>query len=925
MVRWILSLASDARNSPQPGQHGFFTAEATPGIDPSLVILTAEYTDRGNVTTESDDQVIPSLKSESSILLHSKRKRAAFADRTQGGTQVDVFEGGVGLVARLKPHGWIAFDELRLGEVDRITVQLEVSLPISGRMVLCEDSPQGRELGSIRWSSEESEFSGRYRSVTIPVTPQPGLTNLYVVYQTDLAAVIPSSGIRSSTETPTPDLSIAWIEFHESAATQQKKLQAKAKIKKILLIPTKLDHPWATHMYSDVCRLMAATLNLTPGVEAVVSPDLDWPKDESLLEDIDAIVYYSRPAGDILLASPHRSQAEKLLQRGVGFSAIHWSTGAETNIGPVYESILGGWFNFEFSGLVVDQQPLQQVAPDHPICRGWDSYLLRDEFYLNLRFHPDAIPMLKVHTQGQDQTVAWVHHRTDGGRSFGTTLGHFHENFADERFRRMLSNGILWTAGVEIPVSGLPVEIPDSLVKLEDPTLVQRSKEWTFAELRPLLLKSQRQIGWTPSFDVGQRLFQKASCSTCHQIGAQGATSFGPDLTDIRVKMAVSDDPQGALLKSILEPSIEIEDRYRSELIRLDDGAILSGFVKEDKEGKILIADDPLQPARLKEISIDQIEDRRKSEASFMPGGLLNSLSEFEILELLTYIESGGNSAYVSYVPTPSVLEPWADSNLPVKHDLHVWLDASRINPARASVGLPEFQDGSLVGVWQDASGNHQDFLQRRLESQPRFRSVREGNWVEFDGSDDLLATTTNGLRTQGFTAMIVVAPNHNRDWPGLLSANAFGKNDYQSGFNIDLMNEPTSSWQTLMSEGPGYQGVINMMTEDHPWGNFQIVTLRSQPGREGVLLRINGRSQLRRDRPDAMLQLDELTLGARYWSNDPLIPPYNRGFLDGRVVQVLLYKRPLSEEELVANEVYLWSSNRSLLETERLKQSDGR
>jgi hypothetical protein len=60
---------------------------------------------------------------------------------------------------------------------------------------------------------------------------------------------------------------------------------------------------------------------------------------------------------------------------------------------------------------------------------------------------------------------------------------------------------------------------------------------------------------------------------------------------------------------------------------------------------------------------------------------------------------------------------------------------------------------------------------------------------------------------------------------------------------------------------------------------------------------------------------MDDLTVAARYWSNDANIPPFNRGFLAGRYVQVLLYDRPLSDEELIANEVFLWQSNQPLLD----------
>ncbi|MEZ6089696.1 MAG: LamG-like jellyroll fold domain-containing protein [Pirellulaceae bacterium] len=379
--------------------------------------------------------------------------------------------------------------------------------------------------------------------------------------------------------------------------------------------------------------------------------------------------------------------------------------------------------------------------------------------------------------------------------------------------------------------------------------------------------------------------------------------------------MAVEDDPPGAILRSIVEPSAHIDEQYRSEIFQLDDGTILSGLVKGEAKGQLLIASNPQQPEEVREIELEQIERRRKSDVSLMPLGLLNNMGEQDIADLLTYVEAGGNANYFAYRNASVPRESWSDPHLPVQSGLRLWLDAGRINDGRAAKGMTELIDGGSVGLWPDASGQGWNARQRQSESQPLFRSTINGNWVEFDGENDYLTATPARLKTLEFTAMLVVAPNHNRGWPGLISANALGRNDYQSGFNVDLMHESTASWQTIMSEGPGYPGVVNMMHENHPWGQFMIVTLRSQPGDEGVLLKINGRAQGTRQRPAEWIEIEELTVGARYWSNDPLVPPFNRGFLCGRVAHVLFYDRALGDEELVANEVYLWNSNQSLLD----------
>jgi len=235
---------------------------------------------------------------------------------------------------------------------------------------------------------------------------------------------------------------------------------------KILLVSTKLDHPPASHMYAFECDLLARCLGQTPGVEIIRAED--WPKDEKVLEGVKSIVYYSRPAGDIVLSPKHRETFRKMMDAGVGYVAIHWATAAEKNVGQEYLGILGGWFHFEHAGLKVEKLPLVQIDPEHPICRGWKSYPLHEEYYLNLKFHPDAKPVLKAVVDGKDQIVAWTMERKGpkGGRSFGTTLGHFHANFVIPEFRKALVNGILWTAGIEVPADGAKVMLTPEQTEL---------------------------------------------------------------------------------------------------------------------------------------------------------------------------------------------------------------------------------------------------------------------------------------------------------------------------------------------------------------------------------------------------------------------------------------------------------------------------
>ena len=67
--------------------------------------------------------------------------------------------------------------------------------------------------------------------------------------------------------------------------------------------------------------------------------------------------------------------------------------------------------------------------------------------------------LLEVTAKGKPLAVGWTIERADGGRAFGTTLGHFHRNFGLVPFRKMLINGIIWSAGLEVPEKGAPCKL----------------------------------------------------------------------------------------------------------------------------------------------------------------------------------------------------------------------------------------------------------------------------------------------------------------------------------------------------------------------------------------------------------------------------------------------------------------------------------
>jgi type 1 glutamine amidotransferase len=235
---------------------------------------------------------------------------------------------------------------------------------------------------------------------------------------------------------------------------------------KVLFIGHDPDHPPGTHMYMHTCGMLAKCVELTPGVETVVSNR--WPKDAKMLEGVKTIVVYSSPGAELLLEGPNRGQVDELMKKGVGLVTIHWASSVKKEnfdrLGPTWLSYLGGTWVSNV-GLSTGKSPLKQLIPDHPICRGWKEYEIEDEFYLDPTIK-QAKPLLQVRDRKDKEViVGWVYERSDGGRAFGTTLGHPYKNFQIEAFRRMVVNGILWSAQVEVPRDGAPVNISAEALK----------------------------------------------------------------------------------------------------------------------------------------------------------------------------------------------------------------------------------------------------------------------------------------------------------------------------------------------------------------------------------------------------------------------------------------------------------------------------
>src|SRR5947209_4962265 len=219
--------------------------------------------------------------------------------------------------------------------------------------------------------------------------------------------------------------------------------------------------------------------------------------------------------------------------------------------------------------------------------------------------------------------------------------------------------------------------------------------------------------------------------------------------------------------------------------------------------------------------------------------------------------------------------EPWADPHLPVRAGLTLWLDASRQNAARKEQGLPALKDNAGVDVWFDGSGREVHLTQGLVEARPHFRPSAESAAIAFDGKAEFLEAANLHVAFTNATLFIYGAPISNvGGFRGLLAINEFGRNDYNSGFTVDLGPGGTANFGILNVEGAGFGGAANLLKGQRAFGDFHTLGIATSIGPAGTRLLLDGEEGSARERTPSLLKMDQLTVGTRRYSNDPKLSP---------------------------------------------------
>lgn len=164
-------------------------------------------------------------------------------------------------------------------------------------------------------------------------------------------------------------------------------------------------------------------------------------------------------------------------------------------------------------------------------------------------------------------------------------------------------------------------------------------KEWKMEEAATLLASGLKGR----DFDRGRTLFGAANCFSCHRFTNEGG-AVGPDLTGLSGRFSPRD-----ILESVLEPSKVISDQYSAVQIVTIEGKVVVGRIVNLSGDTVQVNTNMADPNAIEAIDRKSIEEMGPAKSSMMPNGLLNTLNDEELLDLMAYLLSRGDRNHTMF------------------------------------------------------------------------------------------------------------------------------------------------------------------------------------------------------------------------------------------------------------------------------------
>jgi len=157
-------------------------------------------------------------------------------------------------------------------------------------------------------------------------------------------------------------------------------------------------------------------------------------------------------------------------------------------------------------------------------------------------------------------------------------------------------------------------------------------KKWTMNDFTSTL---EAGLAEPRNVDNGRKLFTATACIVCHSFQGEGGFG-GPDLSSASGRYSSSD-----LLDNILNPSKVINEQYGLMIYSMKDGTTQFGRTVNRAGDTMMVATNPNDPGGSEiRFRMTDLESTAPSRVSFMPEGLLNTLTQEDVLDLLAYLKS---------------------------------------------------------------------------------------------------------------------------------------------------------------------------------------------------------------------------------------------------------------------------------------------
>ncbi len=251
---------------------------------------------------------------------------------------------------------------------------------------------------------------------------------------------------------------------------------AEPKVKIVLIAgETAKQDSMGHHDYIAGCKCLEVLLRQTPGVTTEIVLE-GWPAEPQapqVFENAKSIVFYTDGGGKqaFLSARERIEKLQSIVDRGVGLVMIHQAVDFPADFADQAKSWLGGIYLQGASGR--GHWPSKHVEfPRHPVSRGVQPWEINDGWLNRIQFVAGMQGVTPLVWSGKEYAgsragldadiVGWTYDRPKGGRSFSFTGLDAHSAWSLPGMTQLVVNGVLWSAGMDIPENGAASAISET-------------------------------------------------------------------------------------------------------------------------------------------------------------------------------------------------------------------------------------------------------------------------------------------------------------------------------------------------------------------------------------------------------------------------------------------------------------------------------